>query len=76
MQTYEYRSHQTSLNCTQLELGPDDSHRIVIANRDRGVPNWLDTEGHTSGVDLLALLPRRGAPPAPSSARSSRIVDL
>ena len=49
MQTYEYRSHQTSLNRTQLELGPDDSYRIVIANRDPGVPNWLDTEGHTSG---------------------------
>lgn len=49
MQTYEYRSHQTSLNRTQLELGADGSYRIVIANRDPGVPNWLDTEGHASG---------------------------
>ena len=49
MQTYEYRSHQTSLNREQLQLGPDGSYRIVIANRDPGVPNWLDTEGHAAG---------------------------
>jgi hypothetical protein len=49
MQTYEYRTHQTSLNRRQLQLGPDGSYRIVIANRDPGVPNWLDTEGHASG---------------------------
>ncbi|HYF47055.1 MAG TPA: DUF1214 domain-containing protein, partial [Acidimicrobiales bacterium] len=49
MQTLEYRSHQTSLNREQLELGPDGSYRIVVAGRDPGVPNWLDTEGHGSG---------------------------
>jgi hypothetical protein len=49
MQTYEYRTHQTSLNREQLELGPDGGYRIVIANRDPGVPNWLDTEGHAAG---------------------------
>lgn len=49
MQTYEYRTHQTSLNRQQLQLGPDGSYRIVIANRDPGVANWLDTEGHAAG---------------------------
>lgn len=49
MQTYEYRSHQTSLNRQQLQLGPDGRYRVVIAHRDPGVPNWLDTEGHAAG---------------------------
>jgi hypothetical protein len=49
MQTYEYRTHQTSLNRQQLQLGADGSYRIVVANRDPGVPNWLDTEGHAAG---------------------------
>ena len=50
MQTFEYRSHQTWLNRTQLDLGPDGAYRVVVAHRDPGVPNWLDTEGHEIGI--------------------------
>ena len=50
MQTLDYRSHRTSLNRSQLELGPAGSYRVVIAHRDPGVANWLDTEGHEIGV--------------------------
>lgn len=50
MQTLDYRSHRTSLNRSQLELGPDGSYRVVVAHRDPGVANWLDTEGHEIGV--------------------------
>jgi hypothetical protein len=34
----------------------DGSYRIVIAHRDPGVPNWLDTEGHTEGTIFWRLL--------------------
>ena len=50
MQTFEYRSHQTWLNRTQLEMGADGGYRVVVAHRDPGVPNWLDTEGHEIGI--------------------------
>ena len=50
MQTLDYRSHRTSLNRTQLELGPGGTYRVVVAHRDPGVPNWLDTEGHMIGI--------------------------
>ena len=50
MQTFEYRSHQTWLNRSQLDLGPDGAYRVVVAHRDPGVPNWLDTEGHEIGI--------------------------
>ena len=50
MQTFEYRSHRTSLNRSQLEPGPDGRYRVVVAHRDPGVANWLDTEGHEIGI--------------------------
>ena len=50
MQTFEYRSHQTWLNRTQLQMDGDGGYRVVVAHRDPGVPNWLDTEGHEIGI--------------------------
>lgn len=45
MQTYDFVSRQVSLNRKQTKLEPNGSYRIVIAHRDPGVPNWIDTEG-------------------------------
>jgi len=56
MQTLEYRFHRTSLNRKQMTLGPDGSFRIVIAHRNPGVPNWLDTEGHILGTIFWRFL--------------------
>ncbi|MFN8546224.1 MAG: DUF1214 domain-containing protein [Candidatus Binatia bacterium] len=50
MQTLEYRFHRSSLNRTQMQRGPDGAFRIVVAHRDPGVPNWIDTEGHMLGL--------------------------
>jgi hypothetical protein len=48
--SYEYRYGRVSLNRKQMRLGEDGSYRIVIAHRDPGVPNWLDTEGRPFGT--------------------------
>ena len=50
MQTLEYRYHQTSLNRAQMKTSADGAFRIVVAHRDPGVPNWIDTEGHKLGT--------------------------
>ncbi len=50
LQTYDYVNRRISLNRKQTALGDDGGYRIVIAHRDPGVPNWLDTEGRPSGV--------------------------
>jgi hypothetical protein len=50
MQTLEYRHHRTSLNRAQMQTAADGVFRIVIAHRDPGVPNWIDTEGHKLGT--------------------------
>ncbi len=48
-QTFDYANRRISLNRAQTTLEEDGSFRIVVAHRDPGVPNWLDTEGRTSG---------------------------
>jgi hypothetical protein len=49
----EYANRQTSLTGDQALLSPDGSYYFVVAARDPGVPNWLDTTGRRRGVILL-----------------------
>jgi len=70
MQTFEYRDRRVSLNRRQTVLEPDGSYRIVIAHSNPGVPNWLDTEGHTEGIIFWRfLLPAK----TPSSAKCTLV---
>ena len=50
METLDYVNHQATLNCHSAQLEADGSVRFVIAHRDPGVPNWLDTAGHQRGT--------------------------
>ncbi|MBJ19485.1 MAG: twin-arginine translocation signal domain-containing protein [bacterium] len=50
LQSYDYGSRQISLNRAQTKLDSEGRYRIVIAGRDPGVPNWIDTEGRPSGL--------------------------
>jgi len=48
-ESFDYANHITSLNGFQSETDPDGAIRYVIAHRDPGVPNWLDTTGQPEG---------------------------
>ncbi len=48
-ESLEYANALGSLNGFQSELDPDGVMRLVVAHRDPGVPNWLDTTGHPEG---------------------------
>jgi hypothetical protein len=50
LQSYDYLNRQISLNRKQTVLNDDGSFTIVLAHKDPGVPNWIDTEGRTSGM--------------------------
>jgi hypothetical protein len=45
----DYINHQTSLNGTQAQADPDGKIRIVVADRNPGVTNWVETLGHAKG---------------------------
>ncbi|MBP1687466.1 MAG: hypothetical protein H6Q33_3609 [Deltaproteobacteria bacterium] len=49
-ETLDYRYHQITLNCRSAQVRADGSVRCVVAHRDPGVPNWLDTAGHARGT--------------------------
>ncbi|MFQ5513963.1 MAG: DUF1214 domain-containing protein [Myxococcota bacterium] len=53
MESLDYRYHRISLNHHQARYRSDGSVRIVVAHRDPGVENWLETAGHTRGTMCL-----------------------
>jgi hypothetical protein len=48
-ESIDYANHTASLNGHQMEKDSDGVIRLVVAHRDPGVPNWLDTSGHREG---------------------------
>jgi hypothetical protein len=45
----DYINHQTSLNGTQAQADSDGKIRIVVADTNPGVTNWVETLGHAKG---------------------------
>jgi hypothetical protein len=45
----DYINHQTSLNASQAQADPDGRIRIVVADQNPGVTNWVETLGHRKG---------------------------
>ena len=72
LESLDYANHQSSLNGHQAVVDADGVFRAVVAHRDPGVPNWLDTGRPPRGLDDLPLEPRR----RPRRIRSIRIVPL
>jgi hypothetical protein len=50
LQTLDYANRPVSRNRKQTTLEKDGSFRMVLAHRDPGHPNWIDSEGRTYGV--------------------------
>lgn len=63
MESLDYLRHTVSLNHGQIQTEDDGSFEIVLAHRDPGHPNWLDTTGHHSGYLLARSLLLEGDAP-------------
>jgi hypothetical protein len=50
LQTLDFANRPVSRNRRQTRLEADGSFRIVLAHRDPGHPNWVDTEGRPFGI--------------------------
>ncbi|SDG06939.1 Protein of unknown function [Lentzea fradiae] len=55
MESLDHR-RRTSVNKHTATLSPDGRLTIVVAERDPGAGNWVDTCGHSSGTALLRWL--------------------
>jgi hypothetical protein len=62
LETIHYGRHQSSLNGHQAVVDKDGFARFVLAPRDPGVANWLDTAGHSNGAILLRCVRTESAP--------------
>lgn len=73
---YEYTDRTSSLNNAQAKPNVDGTYTFVISQRDPGVYNWLDPEGHAAG--LLAIrwqaMPEGGKPE--NAVRNAQVVPL
>lgn len=61
-ESLDYLNHTASLNSEQAFVNADGRVRIVIANEDPGVANWLDAAGHPSGQILFRFQQTKNQP--------------
>ena len=65
-ETIDYANHQSSLNGHQAVVDDDGVFRAVVAGRDPGVANWLDTAGQRHGA-MICRFVRADAAPVPTT---------
>lgn len=70
LQTYDYAHRQVSLNRAQTRTESDGTFEMVIAHRDPGVPNWIDTEGRPFGMVFWRFF----LPDGPIETPQARVV--
>ncbi len=68
-ESHDFAHHQSSLNGFQAERGPDGSIHWIVAHRDPGLANWVDTTGHREGF----MAPRWAYSQTPPAAEWPRI---
>ncbi|MEY8014100.1 hypothetical protein [Mycobacterium servetii] len=71
----DYINHQTSLNNTQAQADPDGKVRIVVADQNPGVTNWVETLGHRRGI-LQFRWQRVSRPVAEADGPTVELVDF
>jgi len=61
-ESLDFRNHRTHVNNHGVALNDDGSFRLVVAHRDPGQPNWIDTAGHDHGIMGLRWVRAIGHP--------------
>lgn len=74
-QSIDTRLHRATINHRQMVTGADGTARLVVAHRDPGVPNWLDTGGRRQGTVFWRFL-LAAEPPEPIRSRVAGLDDL
>lgn len=49
LHTYNYDRDRVTINGAQVHYEPDGSWEVVVSQADPGHPNWVSTQGHSSG---------------------------
>jgi hypothetical protein len=73
-ESLDFANRVNSLTGHQLHVDEDGRFRVVVAHRDPGVQNWLDTEGRREGLVTYRWV-FSSSKPAPTS-RVVKLADL
>jgi hypothetical protein len=65
LNSLDYHNRTVSLTLPRMQVASDGRFRVVIAGKDPGVPNWLDTEGRPFGLFVIRWLQPATAPELP-----------
>jgi len=77
MESLDYRYFTICINKSTAVFGNDGLVKIVVAARDPGIPNWINTCGHNEGTMLWRWYRlRQGVRPVQPLCRVVRIEDL
>ena len=74
LESGDFANRQTSLSGHQIFVDDDGRFRVVVAHRDPGVPNWIDSEERRRGM-LAYRWVRTRSNPTPE-ARVVRFAEL
>lgn len=66
-QTYDYQNRKVSINRAQTKPEKDGNFVIVLAHKDPGVPNWIDTEGNPFGLVFWRYFMAKSQPETPQA---------
>jgi len=77
MESLDYRYFTICINKSSAVYKPDGSVKIIVAHRDQGIPNWINTCGHGEGTMLWRWYRiRPGEKPVQPECRVIKIGDL
>ncbi|HKP55257.1 MAG TPA: hypothetical protein VJV78_00975, partial [Polyangiales bacterium] len=62
MESLDYRYYTIALNKHSAVAAPDGLVRLIVAHRDPGLGNWIDTCGHRRGTMCLRWVRARERP--------------
>jgi len=71
LESGDFGERCTSVNHAQAHVDDDGRVRVVVAHRDPGTPNWIDSEGRREGMLVYRWVWARSAP-----VPTSRVVAI
>jgi hypothetical protein len=74
MESLDYRYFTIHVNKQTTRYRPDGGATLVLAHRDPGVPNWLNTTGHELGTLLYRVV--HGVKPSYPKTRVVKLAEV
>lgn len=76
MESLDYRYYNICINSHSASLNDDGTATVIVAHRDPGIYNWIETAGHTEGTMCWRWYRPTSTPPKEIDAQVLNFEDL